>query len=445
MAAVVGSPDSASADLITSSDEAFLSSFDRLQYSEKSKQLLSKAVVAFKSQDLERCRARLTTAQAMDNQLPHVEVMLARMFMADRKFETAIELLEKHTKSHRSDPEAYKSFGEIALSSGRPTDAWVQLQHARTVAETATFSKTRRTFFDIELTRLLAMTAEKREDFATAVRLLGDLEKMSPQVGHTSWSLGRIKIAQGDLKSGYQLLKRARQLTGTLPQPELAIALSFASADKDQQADVWFKNGVKAEDCTETNWLDYFRWLLQKDRPEDVERLLKTVREDYLKQRDMQFIAAMTQRCLGDNVAAERILTALLSRFPDDLELQDQMALVLIESTDPKKQVQARRLSALNLSQKPDLRRSIATAGWIEFILGELDKASKLFGKLIRSGAVTSQTAFYLGRFRETQGKIDAARKLDELAIGGSDIFPQRRQIQHRATPNAPTGVFPGK
>ena len=72
-----------------------------------------------------------------------------------------------------------------------------------------------------------------------------------------------------------------------------------------------------------------------------------------------------------------------------DLEASDQLALVLVESADEPKRSRAKEISEAILNQTPTLRRSIATAAWIEFKLGSFEVADGIVSPPVASDIIT--------------------------------------------------------
>ena len=71
------------------------------------------------------------------------------------------------------------------------------------------------------------------------------------------------------------------------------------------------------------------------------------------------------------------------------MEASDQLALVLVESADESKRSRAKEISEAIINQTPTLRRSIATAAWIEFKLGSFEVADGMFGVLTKTGNIS--------------------------------------------------------
>ena len=395
----------------------------------ETKASLASAIKAFESNDLASCKEELDAARSINADLPHVDVILSRMYLSRGDVRRALTLLESHVVDHPGDPDAFQSFGEIALGTGRLTDAWLQLAHAESCAKTADMSDVKRAFLASQLTRLRAITAEKRRDYKSALRLYRELLADSPDERQLMWKLGQMLVAAGETDSGCDLLDKANQKLPTLPQTELTVATILASTDSDD-AERWYKKGLRAETATQQNLLEYVRWLLVQGRLDYVSKVLDATPAKWKSDRDVIFISAVVDRCLGEMESAEARLRAILGDNPNDLEASDQLALLLIESNDQAKRLQAKQLSQSNLQRTPKLQRSIATAAWIELQLGAIDVAERMFKALHQSGSISPQTAFYIAKLMDSRDQNQEAETFYRRALDSNAFFPQRREIR---------------
>ncbi|MDZ4848937.1 MAG: tetratricopeptide repeat protein [Pirellulaceae bacterium] len=404
---------------------------------------LANAIESFAAGNPAKLKESLVEAKNINPDFPKSDVMLARMFMANRQWNEALAVLEGHLALNPNDAEAYKSMGEIAMVSGRWTDAWLQFEKANSLVETMQFSAARKQNFNTEMTKLRGETAERRQDASVAAKLFEELAKLQPKEGYPYWSLGRLKIASGDIDGGATLLKKGKQLTSSLPQAELAIALEMAGGKDRAKADKWFKDGIMAKDTgSEANWVQYIRYLIDDDKISDAKALIEKAPGDFSTHRDLRLLKAIIHRYLNEDSEAEKILSDLNRANPDDLDVADQLALVLVESSDEGKRARAGQLSEANLRQAQNVEKVVATAAWVKFRTGSLDIADKVLGEIVKGGRISPQTAYYAGMLLKTRGKKDDAIQFFKLASEAPGSFPQKKaakaEVPAPAAPDAP-------
>ena len=439
----------AQAALVANPLDPFPPSFPELVEISKKNKGLSDAIQSFQAGNLNKLKSDLVEAKKGNSEFPKSDVMLARMLMANRQWSDAMTVLEGHLALNPNDADAYKSFGEVALVSGRWTDAWLQFEKAVSLLDSMQFGAARKQNFIAEITKLRAETAERRQDAATATKLFEELAKLQPKEGYPQWSLGRLKIAGGDLPGGVALLKKGKQLTPSLPQPELAIALEKMNSKerKDRlDADQWFKDGIMAKDtANEANWVQYIRYLIDENKAQDAKNLIDKAPEAFKGSRDMKLLKSIAHRYLNQDSEAEKILVELHQANPEDLDAADQLALVLIESSDSGKQARAQQISESNFRQAKNQERIAATAAWVKYKTGALDIADEILGQVVRGGQISPQTAYYAAMLLKARGKVNEAMQFFKIAVEAPGSFPQKEataKLLAAASP-APAQVVP--
>ncbi len=364
--------------------------------------------------------------------------MLARMRMANGQWGEAIILLENYIAQAPNDAECHKSFAEIAMVWGRWTDAWLQLERSRSLVDGMKFEEQRKQDFLSELIKLRGEVAEQRKDIETATKLFESLAQRQTDSGDPLWALGRIKISQGKIDDGIELLRRAKSLSSHLPQPELAVAIELSLKGKKEGAEEWFESSLKADHAKQVNWSQYARFLIEDDRHEQAFTLLEKAPSEYQSDRDFKMLKGVLYRYKNDIDNAEDIFSELHRANPNDLESADQLALVLVESEDEGKRARAQQISEANLRQAPNVERVIATAAWIKFKTGASDIAERLLNQIIRNGRINSQTAFYMAEIFRSLGKNEDAAKFYSFAIDASGSFPEKQSAKEKLASLAP-------
>lgn len=397
------------------------------------------AIAAFEKGDLAECERMFSQALKSDKNLPSVDVMIARLLMQKGQLNEALSRLESYiSKGIQQDAEAYATMGEIALMSGRFTDAWLQFREASTIVKTtSTLSKSRKEAFNTQLLQRKAETAMRRQDIATAQILYKELEAALPDSGFPLMAQARILISNSDITRGAELLRRAKKLDKTIPQPELQIALALSTGKDNSETEKWFRDGIRQSDASVANWFEYLKWLLKQDRPEDVQFLIQKAPESFRSDRLLRFLDAMSLRFLGKVEEAEKAFSILLSENTADMESADQLALILVESVDQGKKIRAQQLSQNNLRRAQNEENVIATAGWIEFKLGATDVADQYFNSLIARGTSNPQTIYYVARILEIRGRTEDAMALYQNAVDIPGLFVQRTEVKEKLAEKA--------
>jgi tetratricopeptide (TPR) repeat protein len=427
--------------------DTFPPSFPKLVELSEKNPPLADAIRSFNEGNESKLRESLLKARAVNPDFPAVEIMVSRFFMAAGQWPTANSILEAYVVLNPEDAEAYKSFAELAMVSGRWSDAQLQLEKADSKAGQMKFSPARKIGFNAELLRLLGETAERRKDFAAATKFYQELAQYQPRDGYPFWAQGRVKISSGDVQGGAELLKKGRLLTKTLPQPELSIGMELASLPETRkEAEKWFIKGIQEkETLSETNWTQFAQYLINYDRAKDALALLEKVPEDYRRSRDIRLLQAISHRYLGDNSAAEAILSELYKANPDDLDCADHLALVLAESVDQGKVARAIQISESNLRQAQNNEKIVATAAWVQFKAGTFEIADRILGEVVKGGRFSSQTAYYSAMLLKARGKQEEAIQFLKMAVDSGVSFPQKESAKIELSAYAAKPLVDGK
>ena len=408
--------DSTTPDVPTSADE-------------KTQALLTKASEAFQAGDLATCEAVLLEAKMADAGLEAPVVIVARMFLASGRAGDAIARLDGYLTKN-DDPDAYLRLGEIALSSGRLTDAFLLLERTRVLATNQKWSDQRRKNFNRELTRLRGATAQNRDRLDDAIKIYSDHLKADPDLYAAQWELGKVEAVKGDIDAGLARMKSAFEKDATLMQPELALAMIYSSRREDAEAEKWFQASVREKSAKLVCSVEYVKWLLMRDRAGDAVALMDKVPEADRETRDVKFVRGLSARFLNDLDAAETIFSALHQTNGDDVESADQLALVLIERADEGKRARAQQIAEANLRRAPNAETALATAGWVHFRLGSTDIADRLLTQAASNRRITPQTAYYIAKMFDDRGRDEDSLKLYEMTVKEPGIFVQRRDVE---------------
>jgi predicted Zn-dependent protease len=378
---------------------------------------------------------------AQTDTLPAVDVFLGKLYAAYNQVGEAISILERYTNQNAEDPEAFVTLGSIAVRSGRVVDAWLQLLYAQRLIDRDKLPAGRMPYVHPVLTELRASVAERRRQWSEAEQLFRKLQELKPETALPLWRAGRIKVLAGEVQAGYEVLRQAHEKDGSLPHPALVVAQTLNDSsdwltDPKSAARVenWFQKAVSESENNKAAWASYFKWLILADRPAEVAQRYDQLPESLRAEREIGLVRSLAARYLNDLQLAESILSSLHQFNTDDLDVADQLALVLVESTDEAKRARALQLAERNARQAPQVEQLMATAAWVQFRLGSIDVAEQVLSQLVARGNLSPQTAYYVAEVMEKSGRIEESQRLLRLAVDAPGVFPQRSIVKQRLT-----------
>ncbi len=412
-------------------------------------QTLFNAREAFNAKKLQECEKLIEKAKLSVLDLPATDLVIARWMVDSNQLAAGIARVESYIVKKPDDAEAYLFLAEVAFRSGRWTDAWAILQMVeplivRSISATPkTPEDDRSNFLYLDLLKLQGEVAASRQDLATSKAVFQRLSDLQPDKGYPKWALGRLSLIQGDTPAAFKQFTTARKLDAKLPQPELTIAIALGtSAATSAESEKWFRNGLKADSATAVNWVEYSKWLILQDRPQEVIELSAKLKPEWTSVREAKVLLGLAHRYLENWDLAEEIFKELHHQNADDIESGNHLALVLVEQLDEGKRARAKQLSDGNLVRAPNVETIVATAAWIEFKLGSIDVADRMLGQLAASTVISPQTAFYVSQVLEARNKSEEAMSVLKSALNAPGFWPQRRAAMIKISAPKPEANF---
>ena len=399
-------------------------------------QTLSNAREAFNARKMAECEKLIEKAKLSVLDLPAADLVIARWMVDSNQLAAGIARVEDYIARKPDDAEAYLFLAEIAFRSGRWTDAWAMLQMVEpiisrsTSATPKTIEEDRANFLYFDLLKLQGEVAVSRKDLVTSKAIFQRMSDMQPNTGYPKWALGRLSLIQGDTPAAFKQFTQAKKLDSKLPQPELTIAIALgSSAATFAESDKWFRNSIKADTATAVNWVEYSKWLILQNRPEEVIELSTKVKPEWASVRESKVLLGLAHRYMENWNDAEEIFKKLHQENSEDIESGNQLVLALVEQLDEGKRARAKQLSDANLGRAPNVETIIATAAWVEFKLGSTDVADRMLGQLAASTVISPQTAYYISQVLEARNKKEDAVSVLKSALNTPGFWPQRRSV----------------
>jgi Tfp pilus assembly protein PilF len=385
------------------------------------------AVEAFRKGDIANTEKLLAEASQKAMDLPAPKIMLGQLYLEAGAAQQAIATLDRVVIEEPENLQSYLLLGDLALRSGRLTDAWL---HVKEIERIQSGKPAASADLQVAFVSLKGQVAAERGEWETAETNFLEWAKLVPADLTPIWYRGLVRLNRGEYAEAKSLFVEARKKGSNIPQPELFIAEYLSTKSPGSNScEEWYRAGIKADDATGKNWSSYMRWLILNDRLADVEKLAARLPQPFQNDRDAKLVASIAARCMGKNEEAEGILSSLHQKNPEDLEISDQLALVLVESSDEGKRARAQQISETNLRRYPNSETTIATAAWIQFKLGSVDIANRLFSEMASKTSVSPQTGYYIAQVLKSLGNNEESQRILETIDKQPGLLIQRRLI----------------
>ena len=359
--------------------------------------------------------------------LPHPAVQLALWQFNNNEPEAGAQTLEKLVATESVRADAHYVLAEIARDQRRYEDAWTHLLSAENATPRGRWSKK----YNQHLTNLLleskARTATGRRDWQAAQSLFTQLSKTSRATSECELSLGRAAFYLNQPDAARAHFERAAERYPTehvLPTQQMAML--YTEIDDVATAESWFKRGIESPNPQTASQLrqHFIRWYLQQNRGKNARQTAANANPSNNEdQRRYDYLSAISSRMLGDFARAEKLLTRLHTDEPQHFHISNQLALVLIEQSDEKKQATAFLLSQRNLQALPNAKEALSTHGWILHQRGQSNEAEQHLLRCISDGQADRDTAYYLSKVKRSLGKQPEAEAFLRAAKTSKGTF----------------------
>jgi Tfp pilus assembly protein PilF len=373
-------------------------------------------------------RQQIEEARKLSSDLPHTDVLMAEWLLEAGQQGQARALLESLAVSDPGRADLRIVFTKLALLQGRLFDAWV---HA-TAGETGEFPESWSDEFKaarrLEIVRLKAVTAVRRADWQVARTLYEKLYEES-ETPSDALELARTEFQLGDQEAAEQHVRTACGSDQIEAVAELVLAVFSEQSQQPELCETWFRRGLKLQGAgLRTVQLEFARWLIRNNRPADAAGVLKQGKPGDgsagdSSTDDLVFVAGLADRMSGRMDTAEAVFAKLHQKTPSSFAVSNQLALVLVESSDEAKRGRALQIATSNARRFPKLEDALATLGWVQYRLGDVEAAEQILTATMADGSVSRDTAYYLAQVKQALGKTSEATRFAEAASSGSGEF----------------------
>lgn len=390
---------------------------------------LRKARQALQGNQPDICRSHIAEARELRADLPHTEIVIARWLLESGQPIAARTLAEQLSvqEPHRVDLRIL--FAQLAVSQGHWFDAWEHLAAAEQAEFPQDWSEKYREEQRREILSIQSHVASQRADWENAKRLYTTLLKATDRPQHRL-ELAKALLYLHEHDQAEALIRQACESPDIDASAELILARLYQQAGDRTLCEEWFRRGTGlAGEPGLIALLEFNRWLLAENRPDEVLKTLARVQPPPDRADDFTFVAALAHRMIGNMKRAESLLIPLHHKQPANLVVSNQLALVLVESSDEGKRSRALQIATANAKRQSQLEDVVATLGWVQFRLGDPVQAEQTLISTSADGAISRDTAFYLSRVKQALGKDDESMQLADAARSGRGEFFNRGRL----------------
>src|SRR5262249_54002212 len=189
-----------------------------------------------------------------------------------------------------------------------------------------------------------------------------------------------------------QALREAARLDSNLEPAAVSMSRLYGLKADQAQSERWLDVAIKEEPRNPKAHLARAGWLLERNRAAEARPHADALARLTPASADLKRLRGLIARHLRNADEAEAQFQALLQEAPADASARDQLAQVLADQTDPAKLQRARELAEANARLLPNDAGALATLGWVQFRLGQVEQAEQSLRQAASRGPISSDT-----------------------------------------------------
>ena len=388
------------------------------------------AIKSFEKRDFKACIETLRKAVKAHPELPPPHALFAKLALLSNQGALVHPALERAAMEDPNHPEVYILFANVALIEGRLTDAAVHLEKAKALASAGRWTAEQGRRLERLCYQGNASVAEARGDWKAAKTALSAWLELEPGNARARERLGKALFGLGQAERAYEELQRAGKADATLGPAPLTMGWLYTRDRNVKKAREWMERSLKLLPDSLRVRMGVTSWLLEQGKADEAQTQAEAAAKLDPKSNEVKRLLGLAARERKDFARSEEIFQALALESPVDSWLRNQLALALVEQSDPAKQRRAVELAELSVRQNGKDPAAVATLGMVYYRLKRLDDAEKLLQAVFNSGKANSDATYVLGLIKSARGQQDPAMSLIKMALAAPGLFLFRNDAQ---------------
>ena len=238
--------------------------------------------------------------------------------LEQRDFARAIASLKKVEKAAPQDPDVHFAMADAFLGQGKADQAIRQCRQGVDAAPNAIAGW-------IRLGRLFLMTGKGEQ----ALKAFSQADNVSPDHPHVAAGIAESKAMTGDLAGAEAAFSQALSLAPGEPDLIISLARVQDARGQTQTAEKALREGCAAHPGALVLWQSLGRALRAWDRIEEAYEACNEAQANHPHSLELKAQRAQLAYELRDLETAQALLTELANAYPDDVNIQNDLAQVL--------------------------------------------------------------------------------------------------------------------
>ena len=415
---------------------------------------LATAIMA-RNSDKQAALTAMEELAARDPYSPYAQLALSRTAILAGKLEQALEAVERALQLKPDFAKATILKAQILVMLERKEEATRLLQQA-----------TDNHPENLEVRFSYARLLLDRQDIEGARDQFDAIVRLEPDNADALYSLGLLELETGQYRAGEKHLRKLLELEKRVQSAYYYLGYAAIKQDHDAEALDWFRK-VESGDFWSQSQLRVAEIMVRQGKVDEMQDYLRVLRQKnpqaavaffliegevltdagYLEEaysvygqaletepdnEDLLYARALLAQNLGWFDLAEQDMRHILRNDPDNVRTLNALGYSLADKTD--RYEEALGYISKALKQTPDDPAVIDSMGWVQFRLGNLDKA-RSFLEQAWNLTKDSEIGAHLGEVLWVQGDHEAARSIWDEAKVNDPENPALLNVLRRINP----------
>lgn len=258
-----------------------------------------------------------------------------------------------------------------------------------------------------ELDYLNGLVLANRKQFEQSIELLKKAQAGASKESAPLMALVNTYLKAGKLAEAEDFLRATIEVSPSSYSARLLLASVLIQRGSITEAEGLYRHLISEYPTQIDAYRNYLRFLLTQGRLDDARQMVDSGLKSLPNNLTLNINKASILEGNGELDAAESIYRSLNQRINSDI-VRNNLAQILADSTDKKKQAEALQLAeSLPLNQVPEFQD---TLGWVYHRQGRHEEAVTLLEKAKESRPYDPYIRYHLGMAYLAQGKRDKAQ-----------------------------------
>ena len=391
----------------------------------ETEKVLQDAISLFANRKPKEAKQRLQDYAAKNKNFPPVDLMTATLAYAINDAPSGKLLLEQAAVKNPDYPDIYFSFGQLALSQRRLTDADAQAEMAlQKITGSTTFDQVQLNHFKERYYKIKYSTAKARGQWDKARGFVKELEAVSPQSTQTIVAKAELAFEDGDTDQATSLLRQLNNKPniGKLG-PELTIANWFQRKGKLETANLWVRKASAAHEDDADTQTAAARWAIARENFPESLAYVKKIEAISGKTPVVKELRGKVAFAQGAYATAKSNFEGLLADNPNNINAANMLALSMVQDTDEESQAKALNLAKQVATAQPNNAITLSSLAYVLLKTGETETARSIMSKVAQRPNPNAEVTFVMAYMLTETGQLPQAKALLENALKAKGLF----------------------